>query len=280
MLHQGLILIRWVFSILLSLVFAAPHAYGLAKAGHEAAENEVFGFTDARSREVLKPLWDLVQDKIIDPEGNTHTISAFRKRLTTEFPEFRWGKDGHRVLFHWGFNVLASNYPPLQERVARSFGNNTERIQAFYKVVLDEQIKRNGLLIGKITEVTGLQSEPARAMATLVWDVHILADYTTSAKKGLPKLDILCRDISEAGIGRLQPAREDPALKKESQQKLRAAVDDPEKMRDVLREYLPRLMQASWKNTLAKKGITVTVAPSPLRVEDANPSSGGCRRAD
>ncbi|MBQ4402465.1 MAG: hypothetical protein II832_09890, partial [Synergistaceae bacterium] len=79
-----------------------------AKSGQEHSQlwNDVFGIVDTTSRYNIQPLWNEAQ-KVIDEIGNDYSD------LRTRFKWFTWGRYGHRLLFHWGFNANPKNYAPL-----------------------------------------------------------------------------------------------------------------------------------------------------------------------
>lgn len=187
---------------LVLVIFAGSDS--LAKSGQEHMQlwDNVFGISDSASRNNILPLWRTAQE-VIDGIGNDY------RDLRERFGWFTWGNYGHRLLFHWGFNADPEKHPPLVRQVRLGLkGNPNAREQErkfFAYLTRNIQSRRNRRLINAVTTVTGIPTSRgyANAIATIIYDVHLLGDYETVSTSALPKIDDIERDLLENGFTRL-----------------------------------------------------------------------------
>ncbi len=66
-----------------------------------------------------------------------------------------------------------------------------------------ESSVKNRTLIEAVEEFLLLEGRPARGLATLIYDIHVLADYETSQTEYLGDISLLKKDITELGVRRL-----------------------------------------------------------------------------
>lgn len=104
----------------------------------------------------------------------------FYDYLKAEFPGF---KCKHRVLFHWGYNSRPWN-DILQSKVeALPWGSNEKEISRFQQTIIKEQQRRNKAANALTEELFGFDSGGkdasfANAMISVVYDIHLIGDYT------------------------------------------------------------------------------------------------------
>ena len=97
--------------------------------------------------------------------------------LKEKYPGFQCK---HRLLFHWGYNSRPwSSY--LQNKVI-GYGWSDTMIRAFQADLVAEQKRRNGFANNYTEDVfgfehSGKEARFARAIISVVYDVHLLGDY-------------------------------------------------------------------------------------------------------
>ena len=138
----------------------------------------------------------------------------------------------------------------------------------FFKDIIEMQRKRNSNMIAKtLKEFFGNNSamrEDAAALATILYDIHILGDYSTTDTAPLQRIDGIYgiqNDIIERGLRRLISApdrdRIIQAFKNKANSSGLAWSYKANKILKVLKEFLPQIL---WKrrNTLEKNGIIIS----------------------
>lgn len=248
------------------VVLACISAYAMAGAGHSRLWNEVFGIYENASREKIQPLWDAAQEVIDNYEADY-------RELRKNFGWFTWGSYGHRLLFHWGFNTDPKNYEPLVKQVRNCLKGNInakEQEQKFFAYLTRNiQARRNRKLINAITNTTGIPTARgyANAIATILYDVHLLGDYSTVNTSSLPSIDSIERDLVSNGFRRLITGGEKSvrleAIDAELQSSIRAGRGRVNSKRAVLlteavKKYLPEILNERFRNILSSKGIAIT----------------------
>ena len=203
----------------------------------------------------------------------------------------------HRLLMHWGFNLNdPRKHRQLCNRIEDQVSSEEERTKIF-EFVKEKWHVRNKEMRKSTKETFGLETR-ANALATIIYDIHILADYTDIRIRPLADLKYLVeKDLIRHGLNKLfrgLKGENDSKLTAEKIKKtLRAA---PPKTIDLKRKYqkdiaelfknrknishllpeqrkalkvliilkrnLPELLGKSWQNTLSKKGITITYKKS------------------
>jgi len=163
----------------------------------------------------LKPLFKKLND-IIDQEGGN---SEFIKDLKEKYGVSFGGGKKHRYLFHWGFNQDIEKFEPLIEALNKEISEDIkkegnldknqmekekkEKVKDALKFIKDKRNEANRELIEKCMQITGLPRNEAAGLLTILWDIHILADYTGKELEGLPHFCEVSIDLREKGINRL-----------------------------------------------------------------------------
>lgn len=120
---------------------------------------------------------------------------------------FSWGKYGHRIFFHWGFNSQPWS-PQIQEQVNKC--RWSEQVTASFRAkLIAEQAKRNRYIMEKTAtlfnlSLSGQERAYVNALASIVSDVHLLGDYTTENIAPLPNLQSVINDIKTSLFERMQ----------------------------------------------------------------------------
>ena len=254
------------FALVVMMIFVCGDA--CAKSGQEHIQlwDKVFGISENVSRNNILPLWRTAQE-VIDDIGNDY------RDLRENFSWFTWGNYGHRLLFHWGFNADPKYYAPLVKQIRSCLKGNPnakyEERKFFAYLMRNIQSRRNRKLINAVTSVTGIPTARgyANAVATILYDVHLLGDYSTTNTSALPKIDDIENDLVERGFKRLIAGGDKSERLKTIEADLRASINAGRgrvnSVRAVLltqavKKYLPQILNERFKNTSAKKGIKFT----------------------
>lgn len=127
---------------------------------------------------------------------------CFYDNLKSGFPGFACK---HRLLFHWGYNAEPWT-EQLAARVSKcSWSKNPDEVKRFRQALVYEQKMRNQVA-NALTEKTfgfaggGKDAAFANAMISVIYDVHIIGDYTpdNSDMDGLMSFDSAVGDLIDA----------------------------------------------------------------------------------
>jgi len=173
------------------------------KTGHEADAYSVFPFE--RSNSISD--WFEAVHKTIDYPYNAY----FKGLRDAPHTNFSWGSYGHRLFFHWGFNGRPWT-PQIQERVDLC-GWDKQTIGLFQKKLIDEQARRNKIIMTATSEalhlgMSGQLREYSNAFASILYDTHLLGDYTTTRIEPLLNLNAIIDDIKTALFRKLKGGNE------------------------------------------------------------------------
>lgn len=171
--------------------------------GHEADAYTVFPFE--RSSSISD--WFEAVHKTIDYPYNAY----FKGLRMPPHQNFSWGSYGHRLFFHWGFNGRPWT-PQIQERVDLC-GWDRQTIDLFQKKLIDEQARRNKIIMTVTSEalhlgMSGQLREYTNALASILYDTHLLGDYTTMRIEPLLNLNAVIDDIETTLYRKLKGGNE------------------------------------------------------------------------
>lgn len=275
----------------LTVLLLAACLSGVAGAYPTSADHmddwfNTLGIRDDESRSALSGVLDRLQTTIDSGVAST----PFRRRLTDRYA-LTYGPRNHRVLFHWGFNQDVARYMPLLVDIDKQWNDHSKRTALWRRwraslgergaasptredlsdpgfkeylrtqkedalaFIKEEHVRRNRALIDEVQKATGIVGPRARGLATLLWDIHILADHLDPSTSGLLPLSDLHTDIVLRGLGRLfdRNAMEGIELA------LHDVRGDAAGMREVLVQHLPPLLNEHYGAALAQKGIRITL---------------------
>ena len=152
---------------------------------HKADFYAVLGFNETTQvtewmRYISSKMIDGYRGEVLPEYGGLN----FYDYLKSQFPGF---KCKHRLLFHWGYNSRPWN-PELQAKAdALPWGKNPSEVKRFQKMLSDEQQRRNKEANALTERLFGFASGGkdaafANAMISIVYDVHLIGDYTPDNK--------------------------------------------------------------------------------------------------
>jgi len=178
------------WSVMLSGALGLPD-----KAAHIFNWSACLGLQNSRSKEVFRPVFDEFSYCI-------DNVTAFRNGI----------KDytcSHRLLMHWGFNMTdPKNHIPLALDIERKLRGRPDKEQVKARIlsqIHDEWVRRNRRMIDATQRALKLPHRmKTRALATLIYDIHVIADHTTPDYHSVADLRlIVAKDLLPLGIERL-----------------------------------------------------------------------------
>lgn len=158
-----------------------------------------------------------------------HPIGYFAGLRDKPHHEFTWHKYGHRVFFHWGFNSNPRSCEILQQLVdERKWTKPTE--QLFWDKVINEQARRNKKSMEEVSntlgfDLGGAQRAYANAFASIITDIHLLGDYSTTNIATLQNINLIIKDLQKALFESLKGG--------DRAKKINKMMDDTQKIGDV-----------------------------------------------
>ncbi|HOZ48680.1 MAG TPA: hypothetical protein PK468_18880 [Candidatus Hydrogenedentes bacterium] len=145
----------------------------------------------------------------------------------------------HRLLFHWGYNVVdperAESAKPFRDRLEARLDEETSLsdwdrevvTEFYYNLVREAFVSRNRKMKTLVGQGFGLNKEVYKnfttPLATVLYEIHILCDYCTPERDSLGSLEYHVRkELLERGIARLFPGNKN----------MRALCDEIESIAD------------------------------------------------
>ena len=131
-----------------------------------------------------------------------HPIGYFKGLRDAPHQNFTWRKYGHLVFFHWGFNSNPRNCKILQSLIDECNWTKQHE-ESFWIKIINEQARRNKesmMIVSNILnfQLSGTQRNYANAFASIITDIHILGDYSTTNISTLQNIDNVIADIKKA----------------------------------------------------------------------------------
>lgn len=183
----------------------------------------------------------------------------FYDYLKSEFPGF---KCKHRLLFHWGYNSKPWN-DELQAKVdALPWGSDPAEVKRFQNALAKEQQRRNYEANALTEKVFGFASGGkdaafANALVSIVYDVHLIGDYTPDNKDfdGLQDFRSVVGDIINS-LRKLDNVRSTPLVKQiqtiSNNEKLSVHIR-AEKLLALLSDEVPSFLKNAQSGDLYKR---------------------------
>ncbi len=232
---------------------------------HKADFYAVLGFEDnAKVTAWMRQISSKMIDGYKGVELPQYGGMDFYNYLKAEFPGF---KCKHRLLFHWGYNSRPWNEGLQAKADALPWGRNPDELQRFKQTIANEQQRRNREANAMTEKLFGFASSGkdasyANAMISIVYDVHLLGDYTPDNKDfdGVQDFSSVVGDLINA-IRKIDEAQGKALVKsiqtasKQQQPVQQKAVAMLEILRQEMPEFLQKAQGGSLKRRLAKQGI-------------------------
>lgn len=250
-----LAIISIVTLLFASVELFAKSAGTLTGQGHSGDMARILGFNlkDSKQHQLAQDIADAFA-KFIDSQDDANKLNSQIKAIV---PTFSWGLYTHRIFFHWGFNGDPKRSKALAEKIHAS-GANASEIEKIWDIIIKVQAERNrGMMkairmaIAKKNGTCALTQDELNAVASLIYDIHILGDYVEGvpmALNALQDLDALTGDIITAT--RKLGSKDYKSLNSIRVELNKAKASGipsqkAEKMLDVLETYIPQLITAS-----------------------------------
>jgi len=229
--------------------------------GHEADAYSVLPF----ERDSKISDWFEVVHKTIDFPFNTY----FEGLRTPPHQDFSWGKFGHRLFFHWGFNSKPWS-PQVEERVQECHWD-VHTIALFKQKLINEQARRNRLVMENTSltlhlGMSGQMREYTNGFASLLYDTHLLGDYSTTKKAPLQNLNYVIDDLKVSLFKKLKGGNEALRINKKLEA-TKSLYADPkiraEKVLEILQNNVPKMIlnaqNGYFRKHFEKNGIGMKV---------------------
>lgn len=258
-------ILRSFFLTSLSIVILCLFS-GMSRQGHINTWQTIFGFTcepgNTLAESSLRRLYDTFSDAIdIDSEKVLSKIKEVTK--SEEGSQiFSWGNYGHAIFFHWAFNDSPKEHKPLRIQLKRCRMSESG-YKTCLRLVEEEWEKRKEKCLREVEHCLGVDKEIAAAIATLLHDIHILADYAENERTAaLAPIKELQRDFMTFG---LQVLAKDNAQNESDIQKVKdvgTSLNNKVVARNLLSNlslYTPKCLSERCSETLMKQGIIVQI---------------------
>jgi hypothetical protein len=225
--------------------------------GHEADAYSVLPFE--RNENISN--WFEIIHKTIDYPYNKY-FSGLR---TPPHQNFSWGKYGHRLFFHWGFN--SNPWSPQIEECVSLCGWDDKTVQLFRNKITAEQARRNKQVMEATARILGFgmsgqMRSYSNGFASIVYDTHILGDYTTTKQAPLQDINSVIDDIKITVFNKLQGGETAKMINKKLDKTKTDYKDNrkrAEKVLKILQEELPSMILTAnngyFKKHFSQKGF-------------------------
>jgi len=229
-----------LFALLINLDAAAKSFDRGKSTGHEADAYSVLPFE--KSSEISD--WFEAVHKTIDYPFNSY----FEGLRNPPHQKFSWGKYGHRLFFHWGFNGKPWS-PQIQEMVDKCNWDE-QTVNLFKMKLINEQSRRNLKVMTATNEMlhfgmSGQMRDYSNGFASILYDTHLLGDFSTTQITPLQDLNLVIDDIKVSLYRKLKGGDEalrinkmlDQTKKSYPDQRIRAV-----KVLDILQKNVPKMI--------------------------------------
>ena len=190
--------------------------------------------------------------RVITAKIDTDYTSLLHK-ITDIAPDFNLGLSRHRMLYHWGFNENPEDSESLVKRVNEATRDEFAR-KRIWELIKDEQGNRNRAMM-KIASLEFKQNsgfelirEEQNALASIMYNVHILGDYEVSSlaqTDGMVTMNAIIADTKRTFRQRLREPNMD--IVREFSKHLDMAEGMPDipkkasKVLELMKVYVPKI---------------------------------------
>ncbi|MGN1221337.1 MAG: hypothetical protein ACI4TU_10415 [Candidatus Cryptobacteroides sp.] len=193
-------------------------------------------------------------------EINEYGGCTFYAYLQREF-NFKLSFGEHRILFHWGYNAQPWNDSLEQYVISNNW--DEEKIARFKRAMVVEQRRRNRIANKEAEKVFnfasgGIEAQWANAILSIVYDVHLLGDYTLADNKnfkGVTEPSKVAQDILSS-IRRLDRSKTSIKLIESIKQTISEYSDQhilAEKLIILLQKEMPRFILSAQDGSLKRR---------------------------
>lgn len=171
-----------LLSLLLGLLLAAAPLR--AHAGFELHKADFYAVLGFQENKKVTAWMRCISSRMIDGYKGVELPEYgglnFYDYLKAEFPGF---KCKHRLLFHWGYNARPWNDALQAKAEALPWGKDPAELRRFQQTITREQQRRNREANALTEELFGFsprgkEASWANAMISIVYDTHLIGDYT------------------------------------------------------------------------------------------------------
>ena len=217
----------------------------------------------------LQNMFNAVSDRI-------DNYTDFYTKLKINYPFFTYGKYGHRLIFHWGFDLdkdgTERQYPAALKRqfdecLKRVVGEDltnkikSEEWKAFLNTLMKKQQEQAQALTVEIEKCLGLHASDARDVAAILYYTHLLGDHIehNGAHTGKSVLEInkIKKNLSMHISSLAKTCR---SFYYDYESTIRKIQDPHEGRRaqailDALKIYIPKILKFQYSKQFTSKGL-------------------------
>ena len=296
------------FCVLMACVLSAPFAWGHTGEVHEIEMLSVWGIPpeDQAHAERLHPVIEVFRKNI---DHNYEDFYAGLKAIMLPY-KFTWGTYTHRIFFHWAFNgdprynsaalknrfneshadqatidlgykyiIYVGSNTPEGEEIARLLDKVNEQLPEAERIhsVPKGQAARNRAVINAVTNLEHAQRKYNTAVATILYDTHIIGDFIegkVGPQAAMTPLRDIVDDIIKHGIKNFDC---DINLQNECENAMKQALRSAETetmqaqaVLDAMRVCIPKCVSNS---KVIKKIVWGDKTPSGIKSQEDSESS-------
>lgn len=261
------------------LLLMALFLVGMAREGHKRVWKIVLGIEaqagNAAAESSIQELYKAFSEAIDKDANDVYN----RVKKVTEGVEgaqvFNWSTYGHAIFFHWTFNAEPKEHRPLMELVKRC-RLPREKERECMDIIGKEWKKRREDCLSAVRKCLGVSElNDVVAIATIIHDTHILADYIENTRtKPLAPMKSLKDDLLQKGLKVLARGNAEYESQSDGVVDVGGTLHNKlaaQQLLDNLSQMVPLLLQHQCGEQLAAKGIQIA-PPAPTGVAQGNPS--------
>ena len=241
----------------------------------------------------IRRMFDSVNDLI-----DQNITRDFYKELKEEFPYFNYGDYGHRIIYHWAFDIDKNmsdrqlqdamarlfnakiavpykNYPTMYEAIFHK--TLTEEIwynewDAFKKFIQDNQKKCNNELTSIVRSTLGTNTSDSRDIAALLYYIHLLGDHVEHTGEltgeSVLEIDTIIKNI-DIHVKNLAKKNKGPYILYKNAINSLPKASEKEYAKSILEtmaDYIPPIIKYSFSNEFTSKTLQFVFEDGLLKV--------------
>lgn len=275
-------ILRQIFVVLWAF---AVFAFAKNNDGHIHDQMLVLGLWNDSKVSVSKinqsNVWSLLKrfnDGIDEYNGD----NQFYNKLKAKYPGFNWGEYGHRIIFHWGYDWGDPlNHKAIDVLCMQKLGDEYACNSLKNDIKLEQEYRESKMTnaVAEFFKTAGLR-DFNHAIGAFIYYTHLLGDHIEHAESNDLTNEAVfstnnIKDRLEVEIRRLTPNKTIAAKCAGEIAKLQKAWDDmrnrgltgeeeAQAVIDVLKKYLPPILDKAWGNTFKKAGVEIITDSSFL----------------
>lgn len=282
--------IKFFVILLLCLSFFSTTSYAKGGDDHSCDMLYVLGLSSSNNKDNINNTF-VESNNLNKLQSMFDTINAsldddneFYNYLKSKFPYFNYGKSGHRLTFHHGFDADRSLYDrqQYQKELEKTFNEKFERgYEYYYKKTLTKEIKKQiqkqewnkflyelkinqenkkEELIASVEKTLFLNASYSEDIAALLYYTHLLGDHAGHSgphtgkavleiNKILANLNEYIKDLASGTPYYSEYENDLKSIRKLDERK------DAENIIECLSNYIPKILKYKFSSEFANKNL-------------------------